>query len=78
MDWIQISLQLLGGLAIFLYGMWIASDGLKQSASNHLKVFLQKVTKNQFYGAIAGIVLAAVMQSSTAATVMTVALSMPA
>ncbi|MFB4158535.1 Na/Pi cotransporter family protein [Geomicrobium sp. JSM 1781026] len=72
MDWIQISLQLLGGLAIFLYGMWIASDGLKQSASNHLKVFLQKVTKNQFYGAIAGIVLAAVMQSSTAATVMTV------
>ncbi|EZH67090.1 hypothetical protein DH09_03910 [Bacillaceae bacterium JMAK1] len=72
MDWLTISLQMAGGLAIFLYGMYIASDGLKRAASTRLRTFLQKVTKNQVYGALAGIVLAAAMQSSTAATVMTV------
>ena len=59
---------IVGGIAIFLYGMYIASEGLKKSASNHLKKFLTKVTKNQFYGAVVGILLAAVLQSSSAAT----------
>src|SRR5690625_58253 len=68
----QMLIVLFGGMAIFLYGMYIASDGLKQAASKHLKVFLTTVTKNQFLGSLAGIVLAAVMQSSTAATVMVV------
>ncbi|KMK77382.1 Na/Pi cotransporter family protein [Alkalihalobacillus pseudalcaliphilus] len=63
---------IVGGIAIFLYGMYIASEGLKKSASNHLKKFLTKVTKNQFYGAVVGILLAAVLQSSSAATVMVV------
>lgn len=69
---VQLIMGVLGGLGIFLYGMYIASEGLKKSASNHLKVFLSKVTKNQFFGAVAGIVLAAVLQSSSAATVMVV------
>ncbi|MBB6449456.1 phosphate:Na+ symporter [Geomicrobium halophilum] len=72
MSWVQVSIQLLGGLAIFLYGMYVASEGLKKSSSHHLKQFLRKVTKNQWYGALAGAVLAAVLQSSTAATVMIV------
>ncbi|MED1562608.1 hypothetical protein AJ85_01160 [Alkalihalobacillus alcalophilus ATCC 27647 = CGMCC 1.3604] len=62
----------LGGIGIFLYGMYIASEGLKKSASHHLKNFLSKVTKNQFFGSLAGITLAAVLQSSSAATVMVV------
>lgn len=62
----------IGGIAIFLYGMHIASEGLKKSASHHVKKFLTKVTKNQFYGALIGMILAAVLQSSTAATVMIV------
>ena len=72
MEWVQIIMGVLGGLGIFLYGMYIASEGLKKSASHHLKRFLTKVTKNQFFGSLAGIVLAAVLQSSSAATVMVV------
>ncbi|GAK07352.1 hypothetical protein [Geomicrobium sp. JCM 19038] len=45
MDWLTISLQMAGGLAIFLYGMYIASDGLKRAASSRLRTFLQRVTK---------------------------------
>lgn len=72
MDWLQMTMGVLGGIGIFLFGMYLASEGLKKSASHHLKRFLNKVTKNQFYGALAGIVLAAVLQSSSAATVMVV------
>ncbi|MBM7095765.1 Na/Pi cotransporter family protein [Bacillus sp. H-16] len=72
MDLIQIILGVIGGLGIFLYGMHLASDGLKQSASKQLKSFLKRVTKNQVYGSGAGMVLAAVLQSSSAATVMVV------
>lgn len=72
MDWIQLIMGVLGGLGIFLYGMYIASEGLKKSASQHLKNFLSRVTKNQLYGSFAGMVLAAVLQSSSAATVMVV------
>lgn len=69
---VQMVMGVLGGLGIFLYGMFVASEGLKKSASLHLKDFLSKVTKNQFYGSMAGIVLASVLQSSSAATVMVV------
>ncbi len=72
MDWIQIVIGIFGGLGIFLYGMYLASEGLKRSASQHLKEFLKKVTKNQVYGSGAGVVLAAGLQSSSAATVMVV------
>ncbi|RKL65000.1 hypothetical protein CR203_22985 [Salipaludibacillus neizhouensis] len=69
---VQLIMGVLGGLGIFLYGMYIASEGLKKSASSHLKNFLSRVTKNQFLGAFAGMVLAAGLQSSSAATVMVV------
>lgn len=72
MDWIQIVLEMFGGLSIFLYGMYIASKGLEKAASHNLRLFLERVTSNQIYGSIAGIVLAAVLQSSTAAIVMVV------
>lgn len=68
----QSVMGMLGGLGIFLFGMYLASEGLKKSSSKHLKDFLQKVTTNQLFGAFAGIVLAAIMQSSSAATVMVV------
>ncbi|MBU9712876.1 Na/Pi cotransporter family protein [Evansella tamaricis] len=69
---LHTAMGMLGGLGIFLYGMYIASEGLKKSSSKHLKEFLKKVTTNQLFGAFAGVVLAAVMQSSSAATVMVV------
>ena len=73
MEWVtQMIMGVLGGLGIFLYGMYLASEGLRKSASSHLKEFLSKVTKNQLLGSVVGIVLAAVLQSSSAATVMVV------
>jgi phosphate:Na+ symporter len=73
MEWvIEIVMGVLGGIGIFLYGMYLASEGLKKSASQRLKDFLSKVTKNQLYGSFVVILLAEVLQSSSAATVMVV------
>lgn len=63
---------LLGGLALFLYGMQMMSLGLESAAGNKMKQILEKLTANRFLGVIVGAVITAVIQSSSATTVMVV------
>lgn len=65
---------LLGGLAMFLYGMEIMSEGLKNASGAALKRVLEKVTANAFMGVLTGTLVTAVIQSSTATIVITVGL----
>ena len=74
MDTILMLIKLLGGLAMFLYGMEIMGDGLKQSSGTALKNVLGKLTSNVVTGLITGALVTAVIQSSTATIVLTVGL----
>lgn len=65
-------LSLLGGLALFLYGMHMMSSGMEAAAGNRLKQILEKLTANRWMGVLAGAVITAVIQSSSATTVMVV------
>ena len=67
-------IALLGGLAMFLYGMEIMSAGLKKSTGSALKNVLGKLTHNVLLGFLTGAVVTAVIQSSTATIVLTVGL----
>ena len=64
--------SLLGGLALFLYGMTMMSNGLELAAGNKMKSILEKLTTNRFLGTIVGALTTAIMQSSSATTVMAV------
>lgn len=68
----MIIIKLLGGLGLFLYGMKIMGDGLENAAGDGLKSILEKVTKNPIISVIVGAVVTAVIQSSSATTVMVV------
>ncbi len=63
---------LLGGLALFLYGMQMMSTGLEAAAGNKMKTILEKLTSNRFMGVLVGALITAVIQSSSATTVMVV------
>src|SRR5699024_9234082 len=63
-------LSLLGGLALFLYGMQMMSTGLEAAAGNKMKSILEKLTSNRIKGVLVGAVITAVIQSSSATTVM--------
>lgn len=63
---------LAGGLALFLFGMDNMSRALQQAAGEGLKKFLRKVTRNPLTGALAGMVVTAILQSSSATTVMVI------
>ena len=63
---------LLGGLALFLYGMQMMSSGLESAAGNKMKVILEKLTANRFVGVLVGALITAIIQSSSATTVMVV------
>ncbi len=65
-------LGLLGGLGLFLYGMQMMSNGLEAAAGNRMKKILEKLTANRFLGVVVGAVITAVIQSSSATTVMVV------
>lgn len=69
---LTIILGLLGGLALFLYGMQMMSDGLEDAAGNKMKQILEKLTANRFLGVAVGAGITAVIQSSSATTVMVV------
>lgn len=69
---ISIVLGLLGGLALFLYGMQMMSSGLEAAAGNRMKGILEKLTSNPILGVIVGAGITAVIQSSSATTVMVV------
>ncbi|MBQ9761762.1 MAG: Na/Pi cotransporter family protein [Oscillospiraceae bacterium] len=74
MDIVSAIIQLLGGLAMFLYGIEVMGDGLKNSSGAALKRVLEKVTGNVIMGVLTGTLVTAVIQSSTATIVLTVAL----
>ncbi|WP_251389998.1 Na/Pi cotransporter family protein [Mediterraneibacter agrestimuris] len=63
---------LLGGLGLFLYGMKLMSDGLEQVAGARMRSILEFFTKNRFIGMLVGILFTAIVQSSSATTVMVV------
>lgn len=65
-------LTLLGGLALFLYGMQMMSNGLEAAAGNRMKAILEKLTSNRVKGVLVGAGITAVIQSSSATTVMLV------
>lgn len=65
-------LSLFGGLALFLYGMQMMSNGLEAAAGNKMKSILEKLTSNRIKGVLVGAGITAVIQSSSATTVMLV------
>lgn len=65
-------LSLFGGLALFLYGMHMMSEGLEETAGDKMKQILEKLTRNRFLAIIVGALITAVIQSSSATTVMVV------
>ena len=66
---VSIVLGLLGGLALFLYGMQMMSSGLEAAAGNRMKRILEKLTANRFLGVLVGAGITAAIQSSSATTV---------
>jgi len=71
-SWKVLVFGLLGGLALFLYGIEKISDGLQKSAGNKMRSILAAVTKNRFIGLMVGTFVTMVIQSSSATTVMLV------
>ena len=64
--------ELLGGLALFLFGMNVMSHALERFAGNQMKTIFSKLTSNKFKGFLLGLVVTALIQSSSATTVMVV------
>ena len=69
---VEIIFGLLGGLAIFLYGMNLMSDSLQKVAGEKMRTILGMLTKNPLLGVLSGAMLTAVLQRSTATTVMAI------
>ncbi len=65
-------LTLFGGLAIFLFGMQVMGDGLERRGGGKLKAILESMTSNRFKGVFLGLAVTAIIQSSSATTVMVV------
>lgn len=72
MDWLYIVFQTVGGLGVFLFGMSIMSDGLKMAASDRVRNILSHLTKNRLLALMIGLGVTALIQSSSASTVMTI------
>lgn len=65
-------LTIIGSLGFFIYGMKVMSEGLQKAAGAQLKYVLGTMTKNQYLGVVSGFLITALIQSSSATTVMTV------
>lgn len=63
-------INLFGGLGLFLFGMKYMSEGINQVAGNKMKNLLEKLTRNRFKGFLLGVLVTAIIQSSSATTVM--------
>ncbi|WP_243125350.1 Na/Pi cotransporter family protein [Clostridium amazonitimonense] len=72
LDAISMIIGLIGGLGLFLFGMKLMGDGLENAAGEGLKNILEKVTSNPIMGVLIGAIVTAVIQSSSATTVMVV------
>jgi phosphate:Na+ symporter len=71
-DWFNLGMGLFGGLALFLAGLDMLSEGLKKAAGDTLKTLLSKMTSNRLLGAITGAFVTAVLNSSSVTTVLVV------
>ena len=65
-------IQILGSLALFIYGMKVMSEGVQRAAGQQLRTTFRNVAKNRFVGFFTGFLSTALMQSSSATTVMTI------
>ncbi|MGN0333938.1 MAG: Na/Pi cotransporter family protein [Lachnospiraceae bacterium] len=72
MDYLNIIVPFAGGLGMFIYGMQIMAQGLENAAGNKMKSLLEVLTKNKLMGVCLGAAITAVIQSSSATTVMVV------
>ncbi len=72
MSYVDILIPFAGGLGMFIYGMQIMAQGLENAAGNKMKSLLEVLTKNKLMGVLLGAVITAVIQSSSATTVMVV------
>jgi len=72
MNWGALIVTVAGGLAIFLYGMTVMTNGLKAAAGGNLKTFLSRMTSNRWKALLAGMSITAVIQSSSVTTVLAV------
>lgn len=72
MDYLEILIPFAGGLGMFIYGMQIMAQGLENAAGNRMKSLLEVLTKNKLMGVMLGAAITAVIQSSSATTVMVV------
>ncbi len=71
-DWVQTALTFLGGFGLFLFGMEYMGDGLQKAAGNKMKNLLGILTSNRLLGVLVGAGITALIQSSSATTVMVV------
>ena len=72
MDYASIIIPFVGGLGMFIYGMQIMASGLENAAGNRMKSLLEALTRNKLIGVLLGAFITAVIQSSSATTVMVV------
>lgn len=72
MNYVDILIPFVGGLGMFIYGMQIMAQGLENAAGDRMKSLLGVLTKNKFFGVLLGAFITAVIQSSSATTVMVV------
>lgn len=72
MDYVNIIIPFVGGLGMFIYGMQIMANGLENAAGNKMKSLLEALTRNKFMGVLLGALVTAIIQSSSATTVMIV------
>lgn len=72
MDGFSVLTGLIGGLGLFLYGMKLMGDGLENAAGEGLKAILEKLTSNKYIAVLVGAAVTAIIQSSSATTVMVV------
>jgi phosphate:Na+ symporter len=71
-DWLSMGMKLLGGLALFLYGMDQMANALKAVAGERMKLLLARLTTNRFMGAVTGAFVTAIVNSSSVTTVLVV------
>ncbi|MEF2810501.1 MAG: Na/Pi symporter, partial [Streptococcus sp.] len=73
-NWQDIVFSFLGGLGLFLFSIKYMGDGLQQAAGDKLRYYIDKYTSNPFLGVLIGIVMTALIQSSSGVTVIVVGL----
>ena len=71
-DWLQLFLGLFGGLALFLAGLQLLSEGMTKAAGDALRTVLAKLTTNRFKGALTGAFITGILNSSTVTTLLVV------